>query len=77
MDRYRRVLNPDHPSALFAAAALANALLRLGESEPARVLARDTMDRSRLIYGGDHPFTVFVTQIADIGLSAPPRATRP
>lgn len=45
VERARHVLGPDHPTTLMSAAALANAMLGLGESEQARALGQDCLGR--------------------------------
>jgi hypothetical protein len=45
------VLGPDHPTTLYAAAALTAALIGLGAVEPARTLAEDTLQRSLMTLG--------------------------
>ena len=62
-----RVLGPDHPPTLTAAATLTGALDRLGEAESARALGRDTLQRSRRVLGPDHPITLYLAQVAGIG----------
>lgn len=65
LQRSRRVLGPDHPTTLTAAATLTGALARLGETEPARALGEDTPQRSRRVLGPDHVTTL----TAAIGLT--------
>jgi hypothetical protein len=52
---------------LMAAAALALALVQLGEVESARVLGEDTLQRGRRVLGSDHPITLYLVQVAGIG----------
>ena len=56
--RCRRVLGPDHPTTLWAAAVQTLALVGLGEAEQARTLGEDTMQRSRRALGPDHTTTL-------------------
>jgi hypothetical protein len=56
--RCRRVLGPDHPTTLWAAAVQTLALVSLGEAEQARTLGEDTMQRSRRTRGPDHATTL-------------------
>ena len=57
LDRWRRVLGPDHPDTLRSAMNLTFALSNLAEDE-ARPLGQDTLDRSRRVLGPDHPDTL-------------------
>jgi Tetratricopeptide repeat len=67
LQRCRRVLGPDHPATLLAAAALPLALVQLGDAEEARALAEDTLQRCQRVYGPDHPTTLYLTQTANTG----------
>ncbi|WP_448620315.1 tetratricopeptide repeat protein [Geodermatophilus sp. URMC 65] len=58
LDRCRRVLGPDHPRTLWAAAALTSVLAHLGEAEPGRALGQDTLQRCRRVLGPDHLVTL-------------------
>jgi Tetratricopeptide repeat len=60
LDRWRSSVGADHPDTLTAASALPLALAKLGEAEPARALAEDTLQRSRRVLGSDHPTTLQV-----------------
>jgi hypothetical protein len=71
LQRCRRVLGPDHPITLWAAAALTTALGLLGEAKLARDLGQDMLRRSRQRLGPDHPITLYLAQVAGIW---PPRA---
>jgi len=62
LQRGRRVLGPDHPTTMLAAASLTFALLLVGETEPARALGEDTLQRGRRVLGPDHPLTQYLTQ---------------
>ncbi|SFT78980.1 DNA-binding transcriptional activator of the SARP family [Geodermatophilus amargosae] len=55
LDRWRSILDPDHPDTLTAASRLTLALNQLGEAKPARTLGEDTLQRSRRALGPDHP----------------------
>jgi hypothetical protein len=61
------VLGPDHLITLTAAGALTHALVELGEVKPARALSQDTLQRSRRLFGPDHPITLFLAQATGIG----------
>ncbi|WP_448610819.1 tetratricopeptide repeat protein [Geodermatophilus sp. URMC 60] len=39
----------------------------MGETQSARALAEDTLERSRRALGSDHPITLYLTQDAGIG----------
>jgi hypothetical protein len=58
------VLGPDHPITLTAAATLTDALVRLGEAEPARALAEDTRRRCRRTLGPDHLIARYLAWVA-------------
>jgi hypothetical protein len=70
LQRCRRVLGPDHTTTLATAAAFTLVLARLaqaqpghtvgrlGEAEPARTLAQDTLQRCRRVLRPDHPITL-------------------
>jgi hypothetical protein len=65
------VFGPDHPITLWAAAALASALVQLGEAEAARALGEDTLQRSRRVLGPDHPIIQYLTEAAGISHPMP------
>jgi hypothetical protein len=72
--RGRRVFGPDHPTTLWAAAALTSALVQLGEAVQARALGEDTLQRSRHVLGPDHPITQYLTRAASSGQLLPDEA---
>jgi hypothetical protein len=61
LDRWRRMLGPDHPDTLTAASLLTRALVSLGMAEPARPLGEDTLQRCRRVLGPEHPTTLWAT----------------
>jgi hypothetical protein len=61
-DRLRRRLTGLRPAGPPPFPALAGALSVLGEAEPARALAEDTLVRCRRVLGPDHPITQSLTQ---------------
>jgi hypothetical protein len=58
LDRWRRVLGPDHPTTLRSAAGLTYVLVERGEPEQARRLGQDTLDRCRRVLNSDHLITL-------------------
>jgi tetratricopeptide repeat protein len=73
------MLGPDHPTTLGATTALTLALVQLGEADPARTLAEDTLRRSRRVLGPDHPITLIVAAtltdaLVRLGEAEPARA---
>ncbi len=58
LERWPRVLGPDHIDTLTAAAALTAALNWLGEHDQARVIGEDALRRARRELGPDHPVTL-------------------
>jgi Tetratricopeptide repeat len=64
----RRVLGNDHPDTLASANHLASQLGALGEHEPARALAEDTLTRRRRVLGDDHPNTLATANNLATGL---------
>ena len=63
--------------------ALTVAFVRLGDVEPARTLAKDTLQRCRRVLGPNHRVTLYLTQVASTGDlmldgdAAADRASRP
>jgi len=57
-ERWRRVLGPDHPDTLTAAASLTATLIYLGKDEQAQVVGEDALRRARRVLGPDHPLTL-------------------
>jgi len=57
-DRWQRVLGPDHPDTLTAAAYLTAALIYLGKHEQAHVVGEDALRRARPVLGPDHSDTL-------------------
>jgi hypothetical protein len=74
----RSMQGDDHPDTLLAATNLAATLRELGQYEPARQLAEDTLTRSRRVLGDDHPSTllaatVLATILGELGQYEPAR----
>ena len=72
------MLRPDHATTLLAAAALSLALVELGETEPARSLGEDTLQRCRRVFGPDHAITLWAARalthaLAQLGEAEPAR----
>jgi hypothetical protein len=59
LDRWRKVLGPDHPDSLTAASTLTLGLIQLGEAKAARALGEDTLPRCRRVLGPDHTITLW------------------
>jgi len=57
------VLGPDHPNTLVAAIGLNATLHLLDETEQARDLGEDTLQRCRRVLGPDHPFTLYLARV--------------
>ena len=63
------MLGPDHATTLSAATALTLALVSLGEGEPARALAEDTLQRSRRVLGPDHLLSLWAAVALTLALN--------
>ena len=59
-ERWQRILGPDHPDTLTAAAYLTLALVYLGKEEQAHVVGEDALARARRVLGPDHPVTLLL-----------------
>ncbi len=58
LDRWQRVLGPNHPDTLTAAAALTAALVWMGEHAQAKAVGEDAHRRAEHVLGVDHPVTL-------------------
>ena len=56
-ERWQRVLGPDHPDTLAAAATLTTALVSWSECDQAAAVGEDALRRARRVLGPDHPVT--------------------
>ena len=56
-ERWQRVLGPDHPDTLAAAATLTTALVSWSECDRAAAVGEDALRRARRVLGPDHPVT--------------------
>ena len=56
-ERWQRVLGPDHPDTLAAAATLTTALVAWSECDRAAAVGEDALRRARRVLGPDHPVT--------------------
>jgi hypothetical protein len=57
-DRWQRVLGPNHPDSLTAAASLTAALVWMGEHARAKTIGEDAHRRAEHELGADHPVTL-------------------